>query len=147
MTTPVKGLVLLSLLNIPVVDPKVPSSFKTTIHETFTFWYHITISTYRDQPAFYNCEDIVTFWHTLVCGICSWSIIANRISWAAWKTSPACSTFRSPVITDHTCDSPNIRKIFQLHYGTMNQGTSQQTCLNDPWQTEFPSACSPTMWP
>ena len=30
--------------------------------------------------------------------------------------------------TDHTCDSPEIRKIFQLHYGTVNQSPSQQIC-------------------
>jgi len=31
----------LSLLNIFVPGSKVPSSLKTTIHETFSFWYHI----------------------------------------------------------------------------------------------------------
>jgi len=41
MTSQVKGLVLLSLLNISVVVSEVPSSLKTTKHETFNFWYHI----------------------------------------------------------------------------------------------------------
>jgi hypothetical protein len=30
-----------SLLNISVVGSKVPSNLKTTIHETYNFWYHI----------------------------------------------------------------------------------------------------------
>ena len=25
-------------------------------------------------------------WHTAVCGICSCSVVANRLSWAAWET-------------------------------------------------------------
>ena len=43
----------------------------------------------------------------------------QRLPGAAWKTSLACSTFRSHLNTDHTCDSPEIRKIIQLHYGTV----------------------------
>jgi len=35
-----------------------------------------------------------------VCGICSYSIVANRLSWATWKTSLACSTFRSHLNID-----------------------------------------------
>jgi len=31
--------------------------------------------------------------------------------------------------TDHICDSPEIRKIFQLHYGTVNEWHSQQMCV------------------
>jgi len=30
--------------------------------------------------------------------------------------------------TDHTYDSAEIRKIFQLHYGTVNHSHSQQMC-------------------
>jgi hypothetical protein len=37
MTSQVKGLVLLSLLNISEVSSKVPSSLKTTIHEILSF--------------------------------------------------------------------------------------------------------------
>jgi len=40
---------------------------------------------------------------------------------------PVLSTFRSHLNTDHTCDLPEIRKIFQLHYGTVNRSPSQ--CL------------------
>jgi hypothetical protein len=40
MTSQVKGLVLFSLFNISVVDSKVPSSLKPTIHETLTFLHH-----------------------------------------------------------------------------------------------------------
>ena len=41
MTSHVKELVLLSLLNIAVVVSKVSSSLKTTRHEAFIFSYHI----------------------------------------------------------------------------------------------------------
>jgi hypothetical protein len=37
MISQVKGWVLLSLINISVVGPKVPSSLKTTKHENFNF--------------------------------------------------------------------------------------------------------------
>jgi len=48
MISQVKGLVLLSLLNIPAVGPKVPSFPKTTKHETFDLWNHINkIHTHR----------------------------------------------------------------------------------------------------
>jgi len=63
-----------------------------------------------------------------VCAICSCSVMANRLSWAAWETSLDCSTFMSHLNTDHTCDLPEIRKIFQLHYSTVNQSPSQQIC-------------------
>ena len=52
--------------------------------------------------------------------------MANRISRAAWKTSVTFSTFRPHTNRDHTYDLPEIRKIFQLHYGTMNQWPIQQ---------------------
>jgi len=54
--------------------------------------------------------------------------MANRLSWAVWKTSLAWSIFRSHLNTDHTCDSPEIKKIFQLHYGTVKEWPSQQMC-------------------
>ena len=41
MTSQVKQLVLLSILNITVVGSKVSSCLKITIHEVFSFWYHI----------------------------------------------------------------------------------------------------------
>jgi hypothetical protein len=53
----------------------------------------------------------------------------NRLLLVAWTTSLACSTFRSHLNTDHTWDSPEIRKIFQLHYGTVKQWPSQQMCV------------------
>jgi len=59
-----------------------------------------------------------------VCGICSCSIIANRISWHAWKTSLACSTLR-------------------LHYGTVNQWLCQQMCKCLATDGIAPSVCSP----
>ena len=48
---------------------------------------------------------------------------------AAWTSSLACSTFRSHLNTNHTCDSPEIKKIFQLQYGMVKQWPSQQMCL------------------
>jgi len=47
----------------------------------------------------------------------------------AKQTFMACSTFRSHLNTNHTCDSPEIRKIFQLHYGMLKQRPSQQICV------------------
>jgi hypothetical protein len=47
----------------------------------------------------------------------------------AKQTFMACSTFRSHLNTDHTCDSPEIRKIIQLHYGMVKQRPSQQMCV------------------
>jgi hypothetical protein len=41
MTSQVKELVPLSLLNIAAGDSKVSSSLKTTRHKVFSFWYHI----------------------------------------------------------------------------------------------------------
>ena len=37
-------------------------------------------------------------------------------------------TFMSHLNTDHTCDLPEIRTTFQLHYGTVKQGLSQEMC-------------------
>jgi len=42
-------------------------------------------------------------------------------------TSLASTTFRSHLNIDHTCDLPEIRQIFQLHYSTVNRSPSQ--CL------------------
>jgi len=35
-----------------------------------------------------------------------------------------CSIFMPHLNTDHTCDSPEIRKIFPSHYGTVNQSAT-----------------------
>jgi len=52
MTSHIKQLIPVSLLNISVVGLKVSSSLKTTIHEVFTFWYHINkIHTQINQLA------------------------------------------------------------------------------------------------
>jgi len=52
MTSQVKQSVPLSLLNIFGVGSKVSSYLKTTIHEAFTFWYHINkIHTQINQLA------------------------------------------------------------------------------------------------
>jgi len=41
--------------------------------------------------------------------------------------------------TDHTCDSPEIKKIIQLQYGTVNQSPTQQTCVSQ--QAALHSVC------
>jgi hypothetical protein len=78
-----------------------------------------------------------------VCGICSCSIMANRLSWAAWETSKPCSTFMTYLNTDHTCDSKNIQVI--LWYSQpVNQPANMSVFSN---RGHCPlSACSPTMW-
>jgi hypothetical protein len=43
----------------------------------------------------------------------------DLFSWGTWKTSRACSTFRSHLNKEHSCDLPVIRKILKLHYGTV----------------------------
>jgi hypothetical protein len=53
--------------------------------------------------------------------------MANGLSWAARKISLACSTFMS--MNTEILDSPEIRNIFHLHYGAVNQSHSQQMCL------------------
>ena len=110
------------------------SSFKSFFisknHHTWGF--HLLIpykqNPHTDQPACCNCYDTFTDWHTAVCGICRCSVVANRLSWAALETSLACSTFKPHLDTDHTCDLPEMRKIFQLHYAAVNQSPSQQMC-------------------
>jgi hypothetical protein len=84
MTSQVKQLVLLSLLNIAAVVSKVSSSLKTTIHEAFSFWYHINkIHTQRStslllpakilsQPGIQLCVATVAVqsWQTAFHGLC-----------------------------------------------------------------------------
>jgi hypothetical protein len=53
--------------------------------------------------------------------------MANRLPWAARKTSQAWSVFRPHLNTDPTLIH-ETGKIFQLHYGTVNQSPSQQIC-------------------
>jgi len=95
ITSQFKGFVLLHLFYISVVGPKVPSSLKTTKHETFNFWYNINkIHTRRSASML----QLLRYFHSLAYS-CVWhlslSVMANRQSWAVWKTSLACSTFRS----------------------------------------------------
>jgi len=129
MTSHVKQFVLLCLLNIAAAVSKVSSTLKTTINGDFIYWSKINkIHTHRDQQSCCNCYDNFTAQQTAVCGICSCSIVVNRCSWAAWGTSLPCSTFMSHHNTDHTCDSPEMRKIYRLHYGAVNRSHSQQMC-------------------
>ena len=52
ISSQVKGLVLLSLLNISVVGSKVPCSINTITHKIFSSWYHINkIRTQINQLA------------------------------------------------------------------------------------------------
>jgi hypothetical protein len=125
---PVKELVLLSLLDISVVGSKVSSYLKTTIHEAFNFWYHINkihtqinqcavIAKILSQPGIHLCvtSTAVQSWQTDFHGLHE-------------RLPLDCSTFMYHLNTDHTCDRTEIRKIFQLHYGTINQSPSKQIC-------------------
>ena len=125
MTSHVKELVLLSLLNIAAVDSKVSSSLKTTRHEAFSFWYHINkIHTQRSTSLLY----LLRHFHSLataVCGICSCSIRQTAFH---SRTRDFPGLLNIHVSSDHRsyCDSPEMRTIFQLHYGAVNQSPSQQ---------------------
>jgi hypothetical protein len=110
-----------------LVGSKFPSALKSTIHKTFSFWFHTNkIHTEINQLAV--TAKILSQPGIQLCGSCSCSIVANRFSWAAQNTSLACSTFRSHLNTDHICDLPEIRKIFRVHYSTENQSPWQQMC-------------------
>jgi len=147
MTSHVKQLVLLSLLNIAAVVSKVSLSLKTTRHEAFLFWYHINKIHKQRSTSFTAWHTAVCGivavqlwqtvmgcmrdWHTAVCGICSFSVVANRLSWAASQTGIQLCVATVAVQlwqTDRTCDSPEMRKIFQLQYGAVNRSPSQQMC-------------------
>ena len=121
MTSQVKESVLISLLNIAAVVPKVSSPLKTTIH--------LISHKQNPQTEIYQLAvtgKIISQPSIQFCGICSWSIMANRLPWSAWKTSLSCSTFMSHLNKDHMRDCSEKRNIFQLHYGTVNKSPSQQ---------------------
>jgi hypothetical protein len=126
MTSQVKWWVLLSLLNISVVGPKVPSSLKTTKHENFSFWYHkqnphteinqLPVTTkILSQPGIQLCVAFVgvqlwqTDWHGLHESL-PWLVQHSGLIWTK-SIHLICQIFK---------------KIFQLHYGTVNLSPSQQ---------------------
>ena len=82
---------------------KVSSSQNTTILEALIFWYQIKKNPHTEinqlavtakifsQPGIQLCVATVAV-----------QVMANRLSWAVWGTSLACSSFMSHLNTDHT---------------------------------------------
>ena len=119
MTSHVKELVLLSLLNIAAEVSKVSSPLKTTIHEAFIFWYHINkIHTQRSTSLLITAK------------ILSQPGIELCVASVAVQSGKQTFMFNIHVSSEHRsyCDSPHMRTIFQLHYGAVNQSPSQQMC-------------------
>jgi len=102
MISQVKGLVLLSLINISVVGSKVPLALNDTKHETFSFWHHIN-KMHKQINQLAVTAKIFSHPGIQLCAI---------FSWAACETSLACSTFMNHMNTEHTFDSPEIRNKF-----------------------------------
>jgi len=63
--------------------------------------------------------------------------VANRLSWAAWKICLTCSTFKSHLNTDHTCDWRRI--YFPLLWNYMQTNPASV----DPPTQAHPSTPSP----
>jgi hypothetical protein len=72
------------LINIPVVE--FTSALKTIIHEIFIFRYHTNTHTQNPKKQiiqFAVTAKILSQPAIQLCGICSCSIMANILSWAA----------------------------------------------------------------
>jgi hypothetical protein len=127
MTCQVKGLVLLPILNI-----SVPSSLKATIHKIFIFCYQINKILTEINQLSVTAKTFAQPFSQAGIHLCLASVTVQ--SWQAdihglhEKLPMACSTFRSPLNTVHNYDSPDIRKISQLHYGTVHQSPNHQMC-------------------
>ena len=144
MTSHIKELVLLSLLNIAAAVSKVSSSLKTTRHEAFNFWYHINkIHTQINQIA-------VTAKTLSQPGI--QLCVASVAVQSGKQTSMGCmrdfpGLFNIHVSSEHRsyCDSPEIRKYSSY---IMVQWTSHPAskCVFSNSSHCPLSACSPTMW-
>ena len=127
MTSHIKELVLLSLLNTAVVISKVSSYLKTTTHKAFIFWYHINkIHTEINQLA-------VTAKTLSQPGIqlCVASVAVQsgkQPFMGCTRDFPGLFNIHVSSENRSYCDSPEMRTIFQLHYGAVNRSPSQQMC-------------------
>ena len=125
MTYQAKELVLLSLLNISVVGSKVSSSLKTTIHEAFSFRYHINkIHTQRTNQLAVTAKILSQ------SGI---ELCVASVAVQSWQTAFHGLHERLPCLFNIHVSSEHRsylwlardRIIFQLHYGTVNRSPSQ----------------------
>ena len=128
MTSQVKELVLLSLLNIAAVVSKVSSSLKTTRHEAFNFWFHINKIHTQKSTSLLLTAKIISQPGIQLC-------VASVAVQSGKQTFMGCTRdfpglFNIHVSSEHRsyCDLPEMRTIFQLHYGAVNQSPSQQMC-------------------
>jgi hypothetical protein len=127
MNSHVKQLVLLSLLNIAAVVSKVSSSLETTRIYAFIFWYHINkIHTQRSNSLL--TAKIITQPSIQLC-VASVAVQSGKHTFTV-RTRDFPGLFNIHVSSEHRpyCDSSEMRKIFQLLYGAMNQSSSQQMC-------------------
>ena len=126
MTSHIKQLVMLSLLNTAAVVSKVSSSLKTTRHEAFIFWYHIKkIHTQRSTSLLFTAKILSQ------PGI---QLCVASVAVQSWQTAFHGLHERFPWLLQHSCliwaqiilRFTRDEKIFQLHYGAVNQSPSQQ---------------------
>jgi hypothetical protein len=80
-----------------------------------------------------------------VCGICSCSIMANTLSWTAWETSLACSTFMSHLNTDHTVIHQRWEKYSSYIMVQWTSHPGSKCVLSNRGHCSL-STCSPTVW-
>ena len=111
------------------------SSFKSFFisknHQTWGF--HLLIP-HKQNPhteinqLAVNCQDTFTAWHRDVCGICTCSV--RQTDFHGLHERFPCLVKNIHASSEHRsyCDSLEMRKIFQLHYGAVNQLPSQQMC-------------------
>ena len=129
MTSHIKELVLLSLLNIPAAVSKVSSSLKTTRHEAFNFCYHINkIHTQRSTSLLLTAKTLSQPGIQLC--VASVAVQSGKQPFMGY-TRDLPGLFNIHVSSEHRsyCDSPEMRTIFHLHYGAVNQSPSQQMCV------------------
>ena len=125
MTSQVKELVLLSLLSLSVVGSKV-SSLKTTIHEAFSCWHHTNkIHTKRSTSLLLTAK-IPSLPAIQLC-VTSVAVQTGKQNFMdCMKDFPG--LFNIHVSSERRSYLPEMRTIFQLHYGAVNQSPSQQMC-------------------
>ena len=95
MTSQVKELVLLFLLNIAAVVSKVSSSLKTTIHEAFIFWYHINKTHTQRSTSFLSTDNIISQPSIQLC--------VATVGVQLWKTECRGLHERFPWLVHHSC--------------------------------------------
>jgi hypothetical protein len=146
MNSHVKGLVMLSLINISVVGSKCPSSQKTTIHETFSFWEH-TNKNHTQRST--NLLQLLRKFHSPAYSVCVATVAVQ-----SWQTDFHRLHERLPWLVQHS-GLILIQVILEIHerlekyssYITV-QWTSDPAskCVFSNREHCPLSACSPKMW-